>query len=337
MRVFILIFAIFQVNLTFAQEGTYSIPATSSSGVSVYLEEGEYTITFVSGAYKFASDGRPEPYHAATVLGLVGEQNSNWLYSIFNGPPKSNIEIIENLYAEETATIKIDESNQYRLYFSDNAYGDNSGSVTLTISSSCGCDKCLDEGETQSSLEKGKASFLLPTSTGYFKTKFGSTLPSNITSPEYFFYISSSADEETLSTPTGQLHQIKNDVGLTQIDVIDEDSYTVKQYSIDQVGAKDVDGFYTVTGDPDTEITFSKTQAEPNTLNIEEKKGGAVVKNTSFSYNSTESKWTMGQDTDGNGTIDRYEYEDETTSGSNTIKTAFILNGDQSVASKILR
>lgn len=220
-------------------------------------------------------------------------------------------------------------------------YFDNfSIELSGTTCSSCQSGSCSTEFSNTSSKLKGQKPYY---SFGIDSNQFNLSIPRNIdnsiniSSPEYFkFHNFSDLNEETLFEST-LLKQVKNDSGLTQIDVTSADSYTAKQYSIDQVGALDGNGLYTVTGAPDTEITFSKTVADPNTLNIEEKKGGIVVSNTSFGYNLTSSIWTMGQDTDGDGTNDRFEYEDETTSGSNTIKTAYILDASSVVVSKIQR
>ena len=252
--------------------------------------------------------------------------------------------IVEETY-DATHWVIINFGNGFHMIDNDIISTTYSQSLTITKLEINGKEDCecqngchIKLGKTTSKLSEGLPSNINGTGTGELKLNLSNfDGETNISSPQHMFNVPSGLQEELINNSSGQLHQIYNSSGLTQIDVIDEDTYTVKQYSIDQVGAKDAEGFYTVTGDPDTEITFSKTQADPNTLNIEEKKGGAVVSNTSFSFNTTDSKWTMGQDTDGDGTIDRFEYEDVTTDGSNTVKTAYILNGDQSVASKIQR
>ena len=161
----------------------------------------------------------------------------------------------------------------------------------------------------------------------------------NLTNPKHFVYSSSGTHNEEQLIKDNYLHQIKNDKALTQIDVIDEHSYIVSQYKISKVGPLDGDGYHTIlTGQtPDKVIRFSKNDLTPNVLNIQEEKGGSVISNTMFDYNQTDEYWKLGQDINGDGSIDRYEYIDETDSGDDKVKIYIVLDGDENLISKISR
>jgi YD repeat-containing protein len=198
----------------------------------------------------------------------------------------------------------------------------------------CGCEE--DEGVSHTDLdENGSPLKKLSTSTSSVNLNLPRNLGSeNISSPKFINIISRASKIEELLRKNSLYHQVKNDKGLTQIDVIDEDSYTIKQYNISKVGPVDVDGYYTVTDSADTEMTFSKDPATPHILNIEEKKGGNIISNTSYSYDEASDYWMMGQDADGDGNMDRYEYTEVTTDNGNTVKTHYIYDGSMVLASK---
>jgi YD repeat-containing protein len=206
-----------------------------------------------------------------------------------------------------------------------------------TVEVCSACSECKAEVGTSSKglTEDGYIDLYLGNYTGSFVySKSSYTSGMNLTSVDQFAYRSSLAGVEESLRKNDELHQVKNDKGLTQIDVIDEDSYTIKQYDISKVGPVDVDGYYTVTDSADTEMTFSKDPATPHILNIEEKKDGNIISNTSYSYDEASDYWMMGQDANGDGTMDRYEYTEETTDNGNTVKTHYTYDGSMVLASK---
>ena len=214
-------------------------------------------------------------------------------------------------------------------------------SACTSPSGTCGGEN----GKTSCGQEGNQPSFGLGSKTNTFNHSLPKklTIDTNVASPEHLtrfnLYQGEGQEgiEDNIFTPEGLLYQSHNSGGLTQLDVVDDNSYTLKQYSSSKVGPKDTNGHYTVTGTPDTVITFSKTTTKPNELNIEEKQGGLVVRNIVFSYDYSTETWQMGQDINGDGTIDVSEYETSVSSGDNTVKTAFVLDGNQAVVSKIKR
>ena len=323
----------------YSQEGQHTINATDR-GKTITLEKGSYTFKYISGWGK-AGD-IPKPYAGYVAYQPEPPEGSEFDHQarigLFWGFMRYDTSAeVENILAGQSLDFTIEESGDYRFYFPDGPIDDNSGSIVIEISSGCPCD-CNKTGGSEGTAENNKANFNSYNPTGHHSLKVAEPekATTNFASPQYLAYFPTKYSEEERLDLDGLLKQVKNDSGVSQIDVIDENSYTLKHYPISQVGAK-VNGLYTVNGSPDTVTTFSKNPATPKTLNIEEKVNGVVTKNVSFSYDVANDVWTMGQDIDGDGTIDRFEYETKTTSGTNTIKTAFILNGDQTVASKIKR
>lgn len=327
----VLFIILFSVSLLgFGQEGTYAVPTASSTGVSLYLEKGEYTVTYISGAHKFANDSRPEPFQSETRIALAASSNDDPLQIFFSSPAVATAELVADAYQGKSESLTIAESGDYRIYFRDSSYGDNSGFLTVEISSECACQTCKINMASGNGESLGTKTGLLEID----RTELESS--NNYSSPEHLKYKSYfPLNEEQINDTNNNLKQIKNDSGLTQIDITNSDKYTVKQYSSSKVGSKDGSGYYTVTGNPDTEIIYSKTSSAPSKLNIQEKKGGVVVGNTSLDFSN--GYWIKGQDVDGDDTADRYEYETSATSGSNTVKTAFIEDGSHNVVSKIQR
>ena len=200
----------------------------------------------------------------------------------------------------------------------------------------CGCDY----GATENSVENGQPVSSVGSSTDRYdhippkKPQSGTKLASRKYLQPGNLSIWKNREQQ-IFTPEKVLYQIKNSTGLTQIDVINDNSYSIKQFSSGKVGSKDSNGYFTVTGEADTTITYSSSSS--NVLNVEHKKGNAVVSNTVFKYNSSSDFWEMGQDIDGDGKIDRYQQEKIKKSGSNTIKTSIVLNSSRTVVNRVRR
>ncbi|MCH2208345.1 MAG: hypothetical protein MK132_21080 [Lentisphaerales bacterium] len=227
--------------------------------------------------------------------------------------------------------------------YQESFFGNGSGSYSFTIGdcSSCttGCN--IAAGVANSGLTSGGTpNFTLSIGNGpslnmtLLNPDIGEEV--NFTS-SHFLSLRSLVDSVEELDLNDNLRQVKNDVSLTQIDVIDDDSYTVKLYDLAKVGAKDATGYYTVTGLPDTKLTFSKNTLTPNKVNIREEKGGAVIANTSYEYDESGQYWIMGRDNDGDGNFESFEHTTETVDGTNIIRTEHSFDGNSQLVSKVQR
>ena len=195
----------------------------------------------------------------------------------------------------------------------------------------CDCPCSSDGGSlgnARASLQDETPKMTIETGSGIYEVNIS---PSSLTDPSQATFFNSliNAPEQLFNGTV--LHQIKNDVGLTQIDILTPDSYSISQYNSIDVGPKDGNGFYTVTGNPRSVFVFSKLS--DGSLEIEEKKGNTALSFAKYVYNTTGAYWTLYRDVNGDGIYDSYEY----TTGSNTLKTSYVYKGTGELVSKIER
>ena len=324
-------------------EGTHTIGASNPDGATLHFEKGTYKVTYVSGHNQWTGASNNDTPYAGYMALRTPQQATTGFEILFWGNNRySSSSEVESVHIGLTATFTISEAGTYHLYFPDGPsdYGDNSGEVVLKVTgegcSACEGGTCDASNNSNSGLEGGQQVNTFDSGSGNAQLVFKNPATDDFGSRESLIYFTRDILGEERINSDGLLKQAKNEKYLTQIDTIDANSYSIKRYPVSQVGSK-VDGLYTVTGNPESEMVFTKSTTNPKSLTVEEKSNNTLKKRTNFTYDVTNSLWTMGQDLDGNGTIDKYEYETKSTSGSNTVRTSFILNGDQTVASKIQR
>jgi YD repeat-containing protein len=195
------------------------------------------------------------------------------------------------------------------------------------------CTTCKTLGQADNSIKDNKmdASF----SNGKSSLKIQQSTPSATGSnPSSLIFQQKDMNDKVLKDTDGVIKQVHSASGLTKVDIVDENSYTISFYDPTLIGPL-VNGFYRTTGDPETVITVSKNPSDINNLFITTMKGTSVTSKVLYSYDPNQSLWRLGEEV----SDDNYRFESEKTSQVNglTQKTSIIEDSDDKILSKVER
>lgn len=137
---------------------------------------------------------------------------------------------------------------------------------------------------------------------------------------------------EPVRDAAGALRQVKAPESLTDIVVLDANSYEARFYTLDQVGAQDATSkIYTVSGSPFVVYTFENPDSIPGDiarLRITETRG-AFAKSDEYVYNSTGATWALNQDG-----LREESLVTTTDANGDMVKTRTVTDGSNHVVSK---
>jgi RHS repeat-associated protein len=102
------------------------------------------------------------------------------------------------------------------------------------------------------------------------------------------------------------VRQIEIPQGLVDVVVLSNYAYELRYYAPAQLGAKDAQGFFSVTGTPFTVVKIENPDASPSTFNRLRVTGtrGGVTEVATYTYDSATSGWALQRVVDGNTVTD---------------------------------
>ena len=144
----------------------------------------------------------------------------------------------------------------------------------------------------------------------------------------------STAVVQPVLDPSGALRQAKAPQALADIATLDANSYEVRFYTADQIGAQDsTSNIYAITGTPFVTYKFENPDpaaAQPTRLHITETRG-SLEKVTEYSYDSATNNWVLSK----GGGLRNESLTTTTVANGDVVKTRTITNSANETVSKV--
>ncbi|MCH2207718.1 MAG: hypothetical protein MK132_17820 [Lentisphaerales bacterium] len=191
-------------------------------------------------------------------------------------------------------------------------------SVPYEVGSDCtACESnCETGGECETSVNNNQLSGTVDTGSG--RVRVVQDVPtSNISSPASLSFTRKGANEKAYYDEQNIIRQVKNDQGLTDIVVIDQDTYTISFYENDNFGDQSEGGFFSITGPAKSVTTISKPSGNINKLRFVRVEGNKTTLDHEFSYDQSERQWSLAEKilgSDNSKTLKSYDNQTLTTS-----------------------